>query len=99
MTGDENDGGVRKGAVEFLLKLKPVHPRQINVGHDTIESLRINGFEQFFRSGVSSDLEARGAELEGESPAHALVVLDYCDFDPSVGRISCGRVEVFRAAS
>src|ERR1019366_2909777 len=70
VTGDENDRCVGNRAVEFLLKLKPVHSWQENVRHDTVKFVRINGLEKFLSRGIRSDLEAGGAELEAKGLPH-----------------------------
>src|ERR1700720_4502691 len=95
MTGDENDRCVWYGAVEFLLKLKAVHSRQINVRDHAVQILRIGGLEEFLRAGVSDDLEAGGGRLEDKGIAHALLILDYRDPDASSLRSSIEVVNVF----
>src|SRR5712675_2329336 len=99
MTGDENDRCVWNGAVEFLLKLKPVHSRQVDVRHHTIEILHVSGLEKFLRAGVSEDREAGGAELEDESVANPLLIFDYCDPDEPTLSDSLDIVAVFRTAT
>src|SRR5882762_3202508 len=95
MTGNENDRCVWNGAAEFLLKLKTIHSRQVNVRDHTVEILRIGGLEEFLRAGVCDDLEAGGGELEDKGIAHALLILDYRDPDASSRRNSIDVVDVF----
>ncbi|MGD1028156.1 MAG: hypothetical protein ABR989_10480 [Candidatus Binatus soli] len=99
VTGDENDRCVGNRAVEFLLKLKPIHSRQVNVRHDTIKFLRINGIEKFLSAAVRSDLKAGSAELEEKGLPHPLVIFDYCDPDGSGRLNSFDVLAVFRAAA
>ncbi|MGB3551823.1 MAG: hypothetical protein WA993_14120 [Candidatus Binatus sp.] len=99
VTGDENDRCVWNRAVEFLLKLKPVHSWQVNVSHDTIKFLRINGLEKFLSRGISGDLKAGGTELEEKGLPHPLVIFDYRDPDGSGRLNSFDVVAVFRAAA
>src|SRR5216684_3267398 len=95
MTGDENDRRVGNGAVEFLLKLKPIHSRQVNIRHHTIEIPRVGGLKKFLRAGVRDDLKAGGAELEDESGAHPLVIFNYRDPDASSRSNRIDTVDVF----
>src|ERR1017187_698470 len=99
VTGDENDRCVGYRAVEFLLKLKPVHSWQVNVRYDTIKFLCISGLEKFLSGAVRGDLKAGGAELEEKGLPHPLVIFDYCNPDASGRRNSFDVLAGFRAAA
>jgi|SRR5208282_130726 len=99
VTSDEYDRRAGNRALEFLLQLKPVHSRQENVRHDTIEFLGISGVEKFFRARVRRDLKTGGAELEDESLPHPLVIFDYRNPDASGRRNSFDFSDFFHAAA